>query len=87
MRTVFVLFVHLIVSVAKLVGPGGTRGLLAESLAFWPILRPFLAPALQRLPKDRLLVLVNWHVIAAWQKSMSQMAAGATGEEAIEQGI
>ncbi len=34
MKIALILFVHLIVSVAKLVGPGGSRGLLAESLAF-----------------------------------------------------
>jgi hypothetical protein len=33
MRIAFLLFVHLIASVAKLLGPGGTRGLLAETLA------------------------------------------------------
>ena len=32
MRTFLVLCLHLMVSVAKLVGPGGTRGLLAETL-------------------------------------------------------
>jgi len=32
MRTFLVLCLHLTVSVAKLVGPGGTRGLLAETL-------------------------------------------------------
>jgi putative transposase len=33
MRIAFVLLVHLIASLIKLIGPGGTRGLLAESLA------------------------------------------------------
>ena len=33
MRVALVLLIHLIASVAKLVGPGGTRGLLAEILA------------------------------------------------------
>jgi hypothetical protein len=33
MRIAFLLFVHLIASVAKLLGSGGTRGLLAETLA------------------------------------------------------
>ena len=32
MRTFLVLCLHLMVSVAQLVGPGGTRGLLAETL-------------------------------------------------------
>ena len=32
MRAVVLLFVHLIVSVAKLLGPGGGKGLLAETL-------------------------------------------------------
>ncbi len=32
MRVAFLLFVHLLVSVAKLVGPGGSKGLLAETL-------------------------------------------------------
>ena len=32
MRVAFVLFIHLIASLVKLIGPGGARGLLAESL-------------------------------------------------------
>lgn len=32
MRTCLALCLHLVVSLAKLLGPGGTRGLLAESL-------------------------------------------------------
>ena len=32
MRVAFMLFVHLIVSMAKLMGPGGAKGLLAETL-------------------------------------------------------
>ncbi len=32
MRVAFLLFVHLLVNVAKLVGPGGSKGLLAETL-------------------------------------------------------
>jgi len=29
-------------------------------------IRPHLSPALQRLPDDRLLALVNWNIITAW---------------------
>ncbi len=32
MRVALLLFVHLLVNVAKLVGPGGSKGLLAETL-------------------------------------------------------
>ena len=32
MRVAFLLFLHLLVNVAKLVGPGGSKGLLAETL-------------------------------------------------------
>ncbi len=32
MRVAFLLFVHLLVNVAKLFGPGGSKGLLAETL-------------------------------------------------------
>jgi len=35
MRVAFLLFVHLLVNVAKLVGPGGSKGLLAETLLTW----------------------------------------------------
>jgi hypothetical protein len=33
-------------------------------------IRPHLSPALRRLPDDRLLALVNWHIIAAWEKTI-----------------
>ena len=33
MRVAILLFIHLIVTIAKLLGPGGTRGVIAESLA------------------------------------------------------
>ena len=29
-------------------------------------IRPELPPSLRKLPDDRLLVLVNWSIIAAW---------------------
>ena len=32
MRTLFLLFIHLIVTLVKLVGPGGMRAVIAESL-------------------------------------------------------
>ena len=32
MRTLLVLAIHLVASIAKLLGPGGARGLLAETL-------------------------------------------------------
>lgn len=35
-------------------------------------LRPHLTPALQALPDERLLALVNWHIFAAWEKAMRQ---------------
>lgn len=33
-------------------------------------LRPHLPPPLRRLPDDRLLVLVNWSIIAAFEKAV-----------------
>ncbi len=33
-------------------------------------IRPFLAPALKRLPDDRLLALVNWNIIASWNAAV-----------------
>ena len=51
----FVLLVRLIASVAKLVGPGGTRGLLAESLAIKHQLL-ILNRSRQRVPN-----LTPWH--------------------------
>ncbi len=36
-------------------------------------IRPFLAPSLQRLPDDRLLALVNWNIMAAWQKAIGKL--------------
>lgn len=36
-------------------------------------LRPHLSPALRRLPDDRLLALVNWHIIAAWNRAISRL--------------
>jgi hypothetical protein len=32
--------------------------------------RPYLAPALKKLPDDRLLALVNWNIITAWGEAM-----------------
>jgi len=40
-------------------------GILAE-------LRPNLTPALRALPDDKLLALVNWHIIAAWEKAIRE---------------
>jgi hypothetical protein len=36
-------------------------------------LRPHLPAVMRRLPDDRLLALVNWHVIAAWGASMNEL--------------
>ena len=33
-------------------------------------IRPYLAPTLTQLPDDRLLALVNWHIIAAWETAI-----------------
>ena len=33
-------------------------------------IRPHLPKALKRLPDDHLLVLVNWSIIAAWEKAV-----------------
>jgi len=36
-------------------------------------LRPNLSPALRALPDEKLLALVNWHIIAAWEKTISRL--------------
>ena len=37
-------------------------------------IRPHLSPALRQLPDDQLLALVNWSIIAAWEKTIRQLA-------------
>ena len=41
-------------------------------------IRPQLPPALQRLPDDKLLALVNWSIIVAWQRSMRSVGVDDT---------
>jgi hypothetical protein len=36
-------------------------------------IRPYLSPALQRLPDDRLLALVNWNIITAFEASIAKV--------------
>ena len=36
-------------------------------------LRPELPPALRKLTDDKLLIMVNWSIIAAWQKAAGRM--------------
>lgn len=36
-------------------------------------LRPHLPEALRRLPDDRLLALVNWSIIAAWETAIRKV--------------
>ncbi len=36
-------------------------------------IRPFLAPALRSLPDDRLLALVNWNIITAFEASIAKV--------------
>ena len=36
--------------------------------------RPYLTKSLKRLPDDRLLVLVNWSIMAAWEKAIRTAA-------------
>lgn len=33
-------------------------------------IRPFISPALRRLPDSQLLALVNWNIITAWNSSL-----------------
>lgn len=40
-------------------------------------LRPHLNPALQALPDDRLLALVNWNIIAAWESAVRGVSVRA----------
>ena len=35
--------------------------------------RPYLAPALRELPTGQLVALVNWNIIAAWNKAMREL--------------
>jgi hypothetical protein len=37
-------------------------------------LRPYLSPALRRLPDDRLLTLVNWSLIAAFESAVRKVS-------------
>jgi hypothetical protein len=39
-------------------------------------IRPYLAPALKKLPDDRLLALVNWNIIAAWETAVRNAGEG-----------
>lgn len=39
-------------------------------------LRRHLAPPLRKLTDSQLLVLVNWHIIAAWQKLLREAEGG-----------
>ena len=39
-------------------------------------LRPHLPKSLQALPDDRLLVLVNWSIIAAWNAAVRRLGRG-----------
>jgi hypothetical protein len=36
-------------------------------------LRPYLPPALRRLPDDRLLTLINWSMMAAFETSVQKV--------------
>ena len=36
-------------------------------------LRPNLPASLRKLPDDRLLALVNWSIIAAWEKTIQKL--------------
>ena len=37
-------------------------------------IRPHLSPALQRLPDSKLLALINWHIISAWEQAIQKLA-------------
>jgi hypothetical protein len=37
--------------------------------------RPHLPPSLRELPDDKLLVLINWSIIAAWEAAIRKAAA------------
>src|SRR3989304_1612913 len=39
-------------------------------------IRPYLAPALKKLPDDRLLALVNWNIINAWDNAVRKAGEG-----------
>ena len=39
-------------------------------------IRPELPPALSKLPDERLLVLVNWSIIGAWEKAIRKFSQG-----------
>ena len=38
-------------------------------------IRPHLSPALRCLPDSKLLALVNWHIIAAWNAALREVGA------------
>ena len=39
-------------------------------------LRPQLPGSLRNLPDDRLLALVNWSIMAAWEKTIAKLYVG-----------
>lgn len=39
-------------------------------------IRPFLSPTLQRLPNDRLLVLVNWNILTSFTRWLERRGHG-----------
>ena len=39
-------------------------------------IRPQLPPGLRLLPDDKLLALVNWSIIAAWEKTVQKLGSG-----------
>ena len=46
-------------------------------------IRPYLSPVLRKLPDDRLLALVNWNIIAAWNRATresGERVSGSPGE-------
>jgi hypothetical protein len=46
--------------------------------------RPHLPPALRDLSDAKLLVMVNWTIMAAWQKTLEQLSPGTGGRESAD---
>lgn len=43
-----------------------------EALVVLEELRPYLPPVLRSLPDDKLLALVDWAIICAWQRTIEK---------------
>ena len=48
-------------------------------------LRPNLPPGLKNLPDSKLLVMVNWSIMAAWQKTIQKLGRDEKASDRVAQ--